>query len=71
LCTLLLDLTSESGFATGGGGGGGGCGDDKDNDNNDDSAHNDNGNNNGKTNRSYCLHMLQSNPSTHLEWIRK
>jgi len=71
LCTLLLDLTSKSGFTTGGGGGG--CGDDKDNDKDkEDSAHSDNnGNNNGKTYRSYCLHMLQSNLSTHLEWIRK
>jgi len=64
LFTFLL--TSESGFATGG------SGDDKDNDNDkEDSAHNDNnGNNNGKTYRSYCLHMLQSNPNTHLERIR-
>jgi len=48
LCTFLLDLTSQTGFSTGGSGG---CGDDKDNDNDkEDSAHNDNhGNNNGKT----------------------
>jgi len=55
LCTLLLDLTSESGFATGGSGG---CGDDKDNDSDtEDSANNDNnGNNNGKTyNHIVCI----------------
>jgi len=48
LCTILLDLTSESGFSTGASGC---CGDDKDNDNDkEDSAHSDNnGNNNGKT----------------------
>jgi hypothetical protein len=55
LFTLLLDLTSESGFATGGGGG---CCDGKDNDNDkEDTVHNDNsGNNNCKTyNHIVCI----------------